>query len=185
MLPVRVRAGGRLLYTTCSLRQLENEQVAAQLQADSRLGFRAMVEGAPLEASFERFEVRPRWDSRYRPRGFRVEVDLREVASGDPDVDSAMRGAEWFDTQHQPLAHFSSSRIDGAGRDGYLMHGELTVKGVSRALGIPFDWHVDSKGVRMKGEVVLDRRWFGVGPQDVSSVAAEVRVSFELQWSLP
>ena len=156
----------------------------AEMQAERRVGFRVMVEGEPLEAVFGRVEVQPAWDAARRPRGFRVEVDLREAESGVADVDAEMRGAEWFDTQRHPLAHFRTTAVD-TGTDGtYLMHGELTLKGIGRRLSIPFDWDVDRARIRMSGEFELDRRWFGIGPPDVSSVAAEVEVSFELSWPL-
>ena len=157
----------------------------AELQADRRFGFRVMVEGEPLEAVFSRFEVKPQWDARRRPLGFRVEVDLRRAESGVVDVDTEMRGAEWFDTERHPLAHFHTSGVDAGANGTYLMHGGLTLKGVTRRLSIPFDWEAGPTAVRMSGEITLDRRWFGVGPEDVSSVAAEVLVSFELAWGLP
>ncbi len=157
---------------------------AADMRADGRLGFRVMVEGEPLEAVFQDFEVEPQWDAARRPRGFRVEVDLRGAESGVVDVDTEMRGAEWFDVQRHPLANFRTVAVDAAADGNYLMHGELVLKGISRSLAIPFKWSIDQTRIRMSGEVALDRRWFGVGPEDVSSVAAEVLVSFELTWSL-
>ena len=158
---------------------------AVEMQADRRFGFRVMVEGEPLEAVFARFDVQPRWDAGHRPRGFLVEVDLREAESGVADIDSEMRAAEWFDTRRYPLARFRTFGVDAVPDDTYLMHGELTLKGVTRRLSIPFDWQADRSRVRMSGEIALDRRWFGVGPEDVTSVAAEVLVSFELGWVLP
>lgn len=156
-----------------------------KMQAERHFGFRVMVEGEPLEAVFTRFEVLPQWDAARRPHGFRVEVDLRGAESGVVDVDTEMHGAEWFDTQRHPLAHFRTTDVD-AGTDGsYLMRGELTLKGVTRRLSIPFEWQIEPTRLRMSGAIELDRRWFGVGPEDVSSVAAEVRVSFELAWTLP
>ena len=157
----------------------------AEMQADSRLGFRVIVEGEPLDAVFRYFEVQPQWDAGRRPSGFRVAVDLRGAESGVDDVDVEMRGAEWFDVQRHPLAQFRTVTIDTSADGNYLMHGELTLKGVTRNLAIPFQWDVDQTRIGMSGEVELDRRWFGVGPDDVSSVAAEVLVSFKLSWSLP
>lgn len=163
---------------------LATAAVAAEpvLQADSRFGFRAVVEGEAFEARFGRFSVTPLLDADRQPVGFTVEVDLNATDSGSVERDAEMRGADWFDVAGHPRARFHGLAVEPAGQGGFVTRGELELKGVTRPLAVPFSWTVRPAGMQMTGQVELDRRWFGVGPADDSSVAAGVTVYFDLLW---
>lgn len=151
-------------------------------QPQSRFGFRGTVEGAAFDAVFNRFAVHPALDSRHIPNGFDVEIDLNAVDSGDAERDAEMRAPGWFDVARYPIARFTATRVAGDTKGGYLAYGDLTLKGITRPIAVPFDWQHDGERVRMRGRTELDRRWFAVGPDDDSSVAASVVVVFDLQW---
>lgn len=150
---------------------------------DSRFGFSGTIEGEPFDAVFDRYQVNPTLDQAARPRGFVVDVDMAAIDGGNADLNAEMATAPWFDPAAFPLARFEGREVERLADGRYLLHGDLQLKGVRRALAIPFDWAAVGQGARMRGAVLLDRRHFGVGPDDVSSVAAEVRVWFDLRWS--
>lgn len=151
---------------------------------ESHFGFVGEIEGEVFSASFEHFSVRPLLDGRRQPLAFLVEVDLASVDSGNAERDGEMRGPDGFDVARWPVATFVSDRIEPVD-GGLVLHGSLTLKGVPRVLHIPVRWHADVDKAWLDGTVDIDRRWFSVGPGDDTSIAADVRVSFALSWSLP
>ena len=50
-----------------------------------------------------------------------------------------MRSEPWLDTEHYPLITFDGKEIEPR-RPGYTIKGELTLKGVTRRIEIPFDF---------------------------------------------
>ena len=66
--------------------------------------------------------------------------------------------------------------------NGFVTRGELTIKGVTRTVAVPFGWELAEGGPSMRGRVEIDRRRFGVGPDDASGVDARVTAFFELKW---
>jgi polyisoprenoid-binding protein YceI len=155
------------------------------LRDDSRFGFRAVVEGEPFEARFERFAVVPQIGPRRLPDGFEVQVDLRAIDSRNRDRDAEMQSAEWFDVANHPYAGFRSTTVEGDGEGGLVTRGELTIKGVTQPIAVPFSWRLTADGATMRGQVEIDRRRFSVGPDDVSGVDATVTVFFDLEWQRP
>ena len=151
-------------------------------QPQGGFAFRAVVEGEPFVAEFRRFEVIPAIDRAAMPVGFDVTVDLAAIDSGNRDRDREMASPEWFDLAEHPAAHFRSTSVTPLGDGAYVVAGDLTIKGAARRIEIPFDWQSSGSSAAMRGGVDLDRRWFGVGPDDDSSVGATVSVSFDLRW---
>jgi polyisoprenoid-binding protein YceI len=107
---------------------------------------------------------------------------MTAIDSGNADRDAEMRLTEWFDTAAHPVASFRTQEVRPGPQGGYVARGELRIKGIRRPIAVPFSWQSGPQGLRMTGEVTLDRRWFGVGPGDDISVAAEVVVFFDLAW---
>lgn len=63
-----------------------------------------------------------------------------KTASIDTDNqkrDDHLRSADFFDAQNHPEITFQSSKIEKQG-EGYLMHGTLTMRGVSKNVAVPF-----------------------------------------------
>lgn len=149
---------------------------------EGSFGFRATVEGEQFEARFGDFLVLAQLGPGRLPTGFTVEIAMAAIDSGNADRDAEMQLSEWFDTAAHPVARFQAQAVEKDLEGGYVAKGELQIKGVRRALAVPFAWHTDPHRLRLSGQVRLDRRWFGVGPEDDSSVAAEVTVFFQLAW---
>ena len=153
------------------------------LEGERRFGFHAVVEGEAFEARFLRFGVVPRIGPQRMPDGFEVRIDLRAIDSGNRDRDAEMQTPEWFDVEAHPFARFRSTTVERDSQGGFVTRGKLTIKGVTQPVAVPFDWQPTAGGASMQGRVELDRRRFGVGPDDVSGVEATVRVFFDLEWS--
>src|SRR5262249_27109366 len=71
---------------------------------------------------------------------FQVEIDARAVAAGPPAKETFMRWEPWLDAENPPPITFRSSAIEPT-HGGFLIKGDLTLKGVTREIEIPADFH--------------------------------------------
>jgi polyisoprenoid-binding protein YceI len=95
-----------------------------------------------------------------------VEIESGSITTGHPRQEEFMRSQPWLDAEHFPLITFKGSEI-AAREGGYAIVGELTLKGTTRRLDIPFDFHgvvSDPWGLRagFASEFTVDRREFGI-----------------------
>jgi polyisoprenoid-binding protein YceI len=68
------------------------------------------------------------------PRTARVEVtiDARKLWSGEPDRDAKLKSADFLDVANHPTITFRSNRVELCGADEARLHGELTIRGVTK-----------------------------------------------------
>ena len=97
---------------------------------------------------------------------FEVEIDAGSVMTGHPAQEDFMRSEPWLDAEHYPTITFRSTAIEPAA-GGFLIRGDLTLKGVTRQIEIPADFHgviSDSWGLRagFSSQFAVDRRDFGI-----------------------
>ncbi len=67
-----------------------------------------------------------------------LEIDLASLDLGDSKWNDSVKSAQFLDLQRWPQARFSSQRVEKTGADSGILHGELTLRGVSRPLDIAF-----------------------------------------------
>ena len=86
--------------------------------------------------------------------------------------DKDLKGPNFFDVEKYPTSLFTSRSIEKSG-DGYLMRGDLTIKGVTKQVEVPFHYLgevVDSGGIGhrlgFEGQFAIDRRDYGVAGSD-------------------
>ncbi len=97
---------------------------------------------------------------------FRVEIQSASVSTGHPRQEEFMRSEPWLDAERHPLITFSGGQIEPR-EGGYLIAGDLSLKGVTRRVEIPFDFHgvvADPWGLRagFTSRFTVDRRDFGI-----------------------
>jgi polyisoprenoid-binding protein YceI len=156
--------------------------------AKSSLQFTFVQAGAQNTGKFTRFAVSfvpPPANS----TGGKLEVTV-EVASldtGDKDRDDTLKSEDLFAVTKFPQAHFSASEVTRTAT-GYEAAGQLTIRGVTRAVRIPLAFRtVDEHGVAagyMTGKTVVRRLDYGVGQGDwkaTDQAGNEVTVSFALR----
>jgi polyisoprenoid-binding protein YceI len=63
-----------------------------------------------------------------------VEVTVRtgSIHTGAAERDAHLRSADFFDVERYPTATFRSTRIEPNDQDRFAVHGDLTIKGVTR-----------------------------------------------------
>jgi polyisoprenoid-binding protein YceI len=65
-----------------------------------------------------------------------AEVSAASVVSGDDKRDEHLRSADFFDVERYPAIRFRSTRIDDHGNGEFTLHGDLTVKDVTRPVAL-------------------------------------------------
>ena len=61
-----------------------------------------------------------------------AEIDVASISTGVERRDADLRSANYFDAEKYPKITFKSSRVEYAGLDHCLVHGDLAVHGVTR-----------------------------------------------------
>jgi polyisoprenoid-binding protein YceI len=132
----------------------------------SRISFEADVGGQILTGEFQQFEAELRFDPDYLEISeIAARIDINTVSTGQPQADDALRSSEWFDAQTYPMAGFRATSIEATGGEGmFMMTGDLTIKGKTTQVTIPFTLQVDQGEGAVVGEAAINRRNFGIGP---------------------
>ncbi|MEX0759977.1 MAG: YceI family protein [Tistlia sp.] len=112
-----------------------------------------------------------------------VTIDLASADTGSGDRDQLLRSAPLFDVANHPQGRFVSTEIVAAG-EGYEARGELTLRGVTRQVVLPFVLEIEDERAEAEGRLEIRRLDYGIGQgqwQDTSMVADPVAILFELR----
>ena len=98
---------------------------------------------------------------------FEGEIDVASIDTGNPDRDAHLRANDFFDVASHPKITFKSTRIEPKD-DAYVVHGDLTIRGVTRPVALDVEFLGTSKnpygktvaGLSVRGTV--NRKDFGV-----------------------
>jgi len=112
------------------------------------------------------------------------EIELASIALGSEESEAEIKREPWFDTKKFPVARFSSTRWKGVGEDRYEVAGQLSLKGVTKDVVVPFALKKDAAGNSVaEGRFTLNRLDFRLGDgyfADTSTVANEVAVRIRM-----
>jgi polyisoprenoid-binding protein YceI len=153
--------------------------------AGSRLEFTATFEKAAAPGVFKEFDTRLRFDPE-KPADSRLVVAIK-VTSADmssADVNTAIRGPEWFDFARFPQAEFHATDIRRTEGGRYLARGTLSLKGVQQPLEVPFTWAGSADAATMEGEFTVKRGIFSIGTGEWTAtdvIGADVKVKFRVR----
>ncbi len=122
-------------------------------------------------------------------------IDAKSIDTHSEGRDRDLQAEKWFDTAKHPHIVFQSTRIERKGGEQYVVHGELTMKGVTRAIAIPMTRTVRRTAdagwgnVRIggTGATTIRRGDFGIdGPEFWGkSLSNEVEIEIDLLGNRP
>jgi polyisoprenoid-binding protein YceI len=148
----------------------------------SQVRFAIKQMNVPTEGGFRRFTAQASFDPAKPEAGrFRVDVDTASIDTGSAEGDDEVKRPAWFDVKNHPWAIFiaRSVRHDAEGR--YTAFGDLSIKGQSRALAVPFTLTRQGNGWQAVGRFPLKRSAYGIGGGDWADVVADdLEVRFNL-----
>jgi polyisoprenoid-binding protein YceI len=117
---------------------------------------------------------------------------VESVDTGAPARDQHLRNADFFEVAKYPDMTFKSTRVERQGKDGYVLHGNLTIKDVTKPISFPFTITgaiKDAKGNTRWGieaQTKLNRRDFGINyggplPTGGLDIGNEVTITLHLE----
>ena len=90
------------------------------------------------------------------------------IDTGVEARDKHLRTADFFEVAKYPEMTFKSSRVERKGKDRYVLYGDLTIKDVTKPVGLPFTITgaiKDGRGntrIGIAAQTTVDRRDFGI-----------------------
>lgn len=121
---------------------------------------------------------------------------VTSVDTGVTGRDNHLRTKDFFEVEKFPEMTFKSTSVAKKGK-GWIVTGDLTMKGVTKSIAIPFEisgWLPagERSGAKMgiAGETTINRRDFGVNygnnlPSGIPAIADEVKVVLQIEAGKP
>jgi polyisoprenoid-binding protein YceI len=121
-----------------------------------------------------------------------VSIGVASITTGNADRDAHLRSADFFDAEHFPTIRFQSRRVEPGAQGAFLLHGDLTIRGVSRPVALEFHAEgtvLDPWGSRragFSGVLRIKRSDFGITWNQLIeaggvAVGDEVRITLEAE----
>ncbi len=113
-----------------------------------------------------------------------IAINMDKVVTGDTDRDSNITGEAWFDTKAFPQSRFETVKFEKGDGNNYVAVGNLTVRGKTMPVAIPFTLEISGNKAHMTAEVEIDRLAFGMGKgewEDEATVGHKVLVKIDIQ----
>lgn len=179
-IPVAKPAGDLSMTDTSALAAHEWAIVKAQ----SKLTFRTTLYGSEFEGVFSGFDGKIIFDPANLESAFAdIQIQMKNVATGDHDRDANIGYGEWFDSENYPESNFRTIQFEDLGEGRYLAIGNLTIRDVTMPLSLPFTLSIDGDTAKMEGEANINRLDYGIGKgqwEDEKSVGHNVKVKIQL-----
>jgi polyisoprenoid-binding protein YceI len=121
-----------------------------------------------------------------------VTIQVASIDTRNADRDAHLRGADFFAVEEFPTITFVSTAARQSGPAGYELTGDLTIRGVTRSVTVPFELTgsaVDPWGntrVGFEGSVVVNRKDWGLtwnAALEAGGLLVSEKVTLELELS--
>ncbi len=116
-----------------------------------------------------------------------LDIDMAGLDMGDADWSKAVCKTSLLDCAQYPLAHFVSTGVERKDDHHGVLHGQLTLHGVTLPLSLPFTFNRAAKTIYglhsvagFSANLTLDRNMFGI-TANAGSIGQHVDVWLELE----
>src|SRR4051812_30315002 len=90
-----------------------------------------------VRGQFRQYRGTARIDpSDFTRSSFEGEIDVASIDTGNPQRDDHLRTSDFFDAANHPTIQFKTTRIDHEDDIEYVVHGDLTIRGVTRPVAL-------------------------------------------------
>ncbi|MEY4248821.1 MAG: hypothetical protein RJA87_454 [Pseudomonadota bacterium] len=133
-------------------------------KAASRVGFEAAMNGEGFTGTFKRYDTQISFD----PKDLKgskavVSIDMTSAFTNEQTRDESLPTADWFNADKFPRATFVTKGFTALGGGKYQAAGDLTLKGVSKPIVLPFTLVISGDTAKMTSAIIVNRLVFGVG----------------------
>jgi polyisoprenoid-binding protein YceI len=67
-------------------------------------------------------------------------AEVRSIDSGNEQRDTHLKSGDFFEVEKYPALSFSSTKLEKKDDENYMLHGNLTIKGISKPVAIPTEF---------------------------------------------
>jgi len=150
--------------------------------AKSSISFISKQMGVPIEGHFGKFTAKISFDpDSIATSNARIEIYMASIDAGSSDANDEVKGKDWFDIRAYPTATFVSTGIKALPGGRYAATGNMNIKGITRAITVPFSAKFENNVATLEGSMAISRLQYGVGGgewADPDTVADEVQLRF-------
>ena len=152
----------------------------------SSLAFATKYESEVFTGQFGGFDTRLTFDpANLAASRLEVTIDLAGTRTGNPDRDSTLATADFFNVSRFAQARYTATTFRALGGNQYTADGTLELRGVKKPVTLAFTWTPGARPV-LSGKATVKRLDFGVGSGDwtdtaliPNEVAISTRVVFQ------
>lgn len=120
-----------------------------------------------------------------------IEIVAASVDTNSDKRDEHLRGTDFFDAAKFPTITFKSSTVSKSA-EGYLVTGDLTMKGITKTVAIPFSLSGPMAHpmaplfvVGVGGTLTLNRRDFKIDYGPAALISDEVAIDLQVEFNRP
>ena len=142
--------------------------------------FKIKNAGLTVDGSFTGLEAEIKFNQlKPEESSIKASVNTKSVNTGNNMRDEHIRKAEYFDADKFPKITLQSTKIEKTGPITYKGIFNLTIKGVTKVVSIPFTFMKIPEKTEFKGNFTIDRRDYKVGGNSMS-MADNVTISMNI-----
>lgn len=181
----QAQAQGQQLDKTANTEQ--NEASWTVNKAKSTLAFSGVLSGEAFTGSFADFDTAINFDpDNLTTATVVVIIDMNSAETDDVESTNALPGKEWFNIRKFPVAKFEASRFKHLNGDKYEAHGNLSIRGITKSINLPFTLKIENGYANMDAALNLNRTTYKIGTgmwasKDWVEHVIAVRVHLEAQ----
>ena len=150
-----------------------------------------------VEGRFKDFTGTIRYDEKdVTKSSVEFSAKIESIDTGVEARDKHLRTADFFDAAKYPVMTFKSTRVERKGKDGYVLHGDFTLREVTKQIALPFTITGAIKDQRgntrfgISAQTKINRRDYGItwgkamdnGGLDLGN---EVTINLQLEALMP
>lgn len=130
----------------------------------SSISFSGQHVGKTFKGSFTTWQANINFDpARPEVAKVAVSIDLASAKTGDAMYDKTLPSADWFDIAKARQAKFVATKITKTGGNDYIADGQLTLRGKSVPVKLPFTLDIAGNTATMTGKMTVKRTAWGIG----------------------
>jgi polyisoprenoid-binding protein YceI len=138
--------------------------------AESMIALEVTYLGSPVAARFGKFSAEIEFEpSDLAHSAVSVRIDTGSFDSQSVDRDEFVKERDWFDVARFPEARFVTKSIRSVAPGHYEATADLTIRGITKEVELPFALVIEGGVARMDGGLSLERGDYGVGQGDWAS----------------
>lgn len=119
-------------------------------------------------------------------------ADLNSISTGNADRDNHLKSADFFDASTFPELKFSSTKIEKKGAENFVLHGDLTIRDITRSVKLDMElggigkdpWGNEKAGFTILGKINrtdFNLNWNAALETGGVLVSEEVKLHAEVQ----